>query len=100
VIDGANKLTIFFRITLPMLRGTLLFVTTYRAIESLKMFSLVYIMTSGGPGISTEPMNYYAYTTTFKYGQIGYGSTLVFAILLVVLLVVSLMMNVLRENLR
>ena len=100
VIDGANQSTIFFRITLPMLGSALVFVTTYRAIESLKMFSLVYIMTSGGPGVSTEPMNYYAYTTTFKYGQMGYGATLVFAILLIIILVVLLMTKILKVRLR
>ena len=100
VIDGANGWQIFSRITVPMIRPTLLFVATYRIIESLKMFSLVYVMTSGGPGISTEPMNYYAFTTTFSYNQMGYGATLVFAILLIIILIVLFMPKVVRVNVR
>jgi len=100
VIDGANGWQIFSRITVPMIRPTLLFVATYRIIESLKMFSLVYVMTSGGPGISTEPMNYYAFTTTFAYNQMGYGATLVFAILLIIILIVLFMTKVVKVNVR
>ena len=100
VIDGANGWQIFSRITVPMIRPTLLFVATYRIIESLKMFSLVYVMTSGGPGISTEPMNYYAFTTTFAYNQMGYGAALVFAILLIIILIVLFMTKVVKVNVR
>ena len=64
------------------------------------MFSLVYVMTSGGPGISTEPMNYYAFTTTFAYNQMGYGATLVFAILLIIILIVLFMTKVVKVNVR
>ena len=96
VIDGANRWQVFTRITVPMIRPALLFVTTYRAIESLKMFSLVYVMTAGGPGVSTEPMNYYAYTMAFKYNQMGYGAALVFAILVVIIVVVVLMTKVFK----
>jgi multiple sugar transport system permease protein len=100
VIDGANGWQIFFLITLPMLRPTLLFVATYRAIESMKLFALVYVMTSGGPGVSTEPMNYYAYATSFQYNKMGYGATLVCAILLIIILVVFLMTRLGKMNLR
>ena len=87
-IDGANRWQIFRYITFPLLKPTMVFVGTYRIIESLKNFPLVYMLTQGGPGISTEPMNYYAYEMTFKYSKMGYGSALIISILMIVIVIV------------
>lgn len=97
-IDGANRWQIFRFITLPMLKPTLMFVATYRVIESLKNFPLVYMLTQGGPGISTEPMNYYAYEMTFKYSKMGYGSTLIISILMIVILIVVFLVRKEKET--
>jgi multiple sugar transport system permease protein len=97
-IDGANRWQTFCHIKLPLLRPTLLFVTTYRVIESLKIFPLVHLMTGGGPGVSTTPVNYYAYMNTFAYNKIGYGSAIVVMMLILVVLFVLFMTKVVKVN--
>jgi multiple sugar transport system permease protein len=94
VIDGANGLQVFWYLTLPLIRPTILFVATYRIIESLKVFALVHVMTGGGPGIATMPVNYYAYMNAFEYNKMGYGSSIVVLMLILVVLIVLFMTKV------
>ena len=75
-IDGANKLQTFFKITLPLLVPALLMVSLFRFIETLKHFPLIYIMTNGGPGRSTQATNYYAYIQTFQNSNESYGAAI------------------------
>jgi multiple sugar transport system permease protein len=88
IVDGASAWQRFWLITFPLLWPTILFVATFRAIESLKLFPLVYVMTGGGPGTSTEPINFYAFSTAFEFNRIGYGSALVVVMMLLVVLIV------------
>ncbi len=73
-IDGASQLRAFFVITLPLLKPALLLVTLFRFIETLKHFPLIYVMTKGGPGRSTQATNYYAYVQAFQNSDISYGA--------------------------
>ncbi|MCK4515530.1 MAG: sugar ABC transporter permease, partial [Spirochaetaceae bacterium] len=91
IVDGASSWQRFRLITLPLMWPTILFVTTFRAIESLKIFPLVYVMTGGGPGTSTEPINFYAFSTAFEFNRIGYGSALVVVMIILVVLIVVLL---------
>ena len=75
-IDGASKLQTFFKITLPLLVPALLMVSLFRFIETLKHFPLIYIMTNGGPGRSTQATNYYAYIQTFQNSNVSYGAAI------------------------
>lgn len=75
-IDGASQLRTFFMITLPLLKPALLLVTLFRFIETLKHFPLIYVMTKGGPGRSTQATNYYAYVQSFENSNISYGAAI------------------------
>ena len=75
-IDGATKLQTFFKITLPLLVPALLMVSLFRFIETLKHFPLIYIMTNGGPGRSTQATNYFAYIQTFQNSNVSYGAAI------------------------
>lgn len=75
-IDGATKIQIFFKITLPLLAPALLMVALFRFIETLKHFPLIFIMTNGGPGRSTQATNYYAYVQTFQSSNVSYGAAI------------------------
>lgn len=75
-IDGATKMQIFFRITLPLLKPALLMVALFRFIETLKHFPLIFIMTNGGPGRTTQATNYYAYIQTFQSSNVSYGAAI------------------------
>jgi multiple sugar transport system permease protein len=83
-LDGAGRWGIFWHITLPLLAPVLLIVGLLRAISSLKMFDQVVTLTGGGPGRSTQTLNYYIYQVGFRNLDMGYASAL--AVLLVLAL--------------
>jgi len=79
---GASPWQIFRYITFPMLRPVVYVAVVIRALECLKIFDLVYIMTGGGPGISTESLSLYIYRIAFKYGQLSYAAAVAVVVLI------------------
>ena len=77
-VDGANRWTLFRRITLPGLRRPMLFVLVLQVIASVQVFPLIDVLTGGGPAGSTRPLVMYLFERTFEYWQMGYGSALAF----------------------
>ncbi|UBV44417.1 sugar ABC transporter permease (plasmid) [Deinococcus taeanensis] len=85
MIDGANPWQTFWAITLPMLMPSLFVALLFRAIDTLKLFDTIYAMTQGGPGTASETINLYLYTLSFNYFRMGYASSMVIALLVLVL---------------
>ncbi len=75
-IDGASSLQLFWHVTLPYLRGTLVVAGLFRLIDSIKAFPLIYVLTNGGPGSATEVTNYYAFVQAFNFSVWGYASAI------------------------
>src|SRR5690606_4368638 len=88
-IDGAYGLTKLFKITLPMIWGTIQVAIILCISGSLKSFDLVYIMTRGGPAHATELLATYMYNATFSTFRYGYGSTISTAIVLISLTLIG-----------
>ncbi|MCL4458533.1 MAG: sugar ABC transporter permease [Chloroflexi bacterium] len=88
-IDGAGAWSRFRHITLPLLKGTTLFVLVTETIFAFRVFTPVYLMTHGGPGDATRVVVYYIYERAFFYNAMGYASALS-VILLVIILAISL----------
>jgi multiple sugar transport system permease protein len=86
-LDGANRWQTFWRVTLPILRPTILVALLFRTIDAVRMFDLPRVLTNGGPGKSTETVVLYTYNTFFTSLNFGYGSTLAVMIFLLVMLV-------------
>jgi raffinose/stachyose/melibiose transport system permease protein len=74
-IDGANKWQYFKNVALPLLAPSLQSAAILSMVGSLKYFDLVYVMTGGGPGDSTELMATYMYKYSFAKFNMGYGAT-------------------------
>lgn len=90
MLDGANRWTILWRITLPILRPTLFFVTFIGLTRTFQVFDLAYVMTGGGPANGTLTLVYYIYDYGFKYLRFGYASAasvVLFAVIFVVTIV-------------
>ena len=85
-IEGAREFAIFWRIKLPMLRSLLITVIIIRAIDTLKVFDIVFGTTGGGPGLSTEVVQTYVYRTAYSYQQIGkaMATMILFSVLILV----------------
>ena len=75
-VDGASYWQILRRVTLPMLLPTISVAGLLRFIDCIKTFDIIYGMTGGGPGFSSETLNIYAYNQAFYYFNFGYASAL------------------------
>ena len=88
-IEGANVFQTFQKITLPLMKPTLIVATLLRAIGALKTYDLVYVITKGGPGTSTEVMTYNIYKQAYQYLNTGRAAAMSY-ILLAIILVISI----------
>jgi multiple sugar transport system permease protein len=88
-IDGASRLQLFFRITLPSLRKMLVVALALDIVWEVRRFGLIQTMTQGGPGNITEVLSTYIYKQYFQFFRFEYAST-VAVIMTVALLIISL----------
>lgn len=86
-LDGATRVKTFIYITLPLLAPALLMVTLFRFIDSLKHFPMIFVMTKGGPGRSTQATNFYAYVQTFQNSNVAYGAAIAVMLFLMAALI-------------
>ena len=82
-IDGGGAWAKFRHVTWPFLLPFVFISLVFRLIQSFAIFDLVYVMTGGGPGGTTETVSLYAYQTYMRYLDIGYGSAQVGAIVII-----------------
>ncbi len=93
MVDGAKKSQILFRITLPMLMPTILTAVILRTIDALKTYDIIYAMTGGGPGYSSETLNIMAFKYSFEYFKMGQSAVVLVILFLIVLLFSTLVMK-------
>jgi len=97
MVDGATSRQVLFHITLPMLMPTILTAVILRSIDAIKTYDILYAMTGGGPGYSSENLNILAFKYSFEYFRMGQSSViLVFLFILVTLF--SLLVMRLRKS--
>lgn len=82
-IDGAGRVRQFFSITLPQLKYTLITSSTLMVVGALTYFDIIFVLTQGGPGVSTRILPLDMYLTGFRGNEMGVASAL--AVILVVL---------------
>ncbi|MGV1756832.1 carbohydrate ABC transporter permease [Rhizobium sp. A22-96] len=76
-LDHARSWEVYAYVALPMLKAPLISLAFIKMIESLRAFDLIYVMTRGGPGISTETLDMYAFSQGFiESGRISYASSM------------------------
>jgi multiple sugar transport system permease protein len=82
-IDGAGTVQRFFRITLPMIRRSISTNLMLTTLQTLGVFTLIWVMTGGGPGTASSTLPVLAYQQAFKFSQVGYGTAIATVTLLV-----------------
>lgn len=97
-IDGATRGQYFWKVSLPLLRPTIVSGATVSIIGSLKYFDLVYVMTGGGPGSATELMATLMYKTTFVRKTFGYGAAIAGGMFILITLVALLTVYTLNKK--
>ncbi|MFS0614441.1 carbohydrate ABC transporter permease [Lederbergia ruris] len=88
-MDGANKLQIFAKITMPLLKPTLLVIIMLGIIYTFKVFDIILIMTGGGPVNATQVLPFFGYEQAFINFNFGAGGAIA-TIILVILMSLSL----------
>lgn len=83
MIDGANSRQIFFRVVLFVIRGTVATNMMLITLQTLAVFTLVWVMTAGGPLDASTTLPVLAFKQAFKFGDIGYGTAIATVMLLV-----------------
>lgn len=83
-LDGAGKIRQFRHITLPLLKPSILVALLFRTLDAFRVFDLIYVLTGGGPGGTTESISIYAYKVMFAQTRFGYGSAMVLLMALAV----------------
>ncbi len=94
-IDGANSIQTFFKITLPLLRPTILLTTIMSINGTLQLFDESVNLTNGGPANSTLTMSHYIYKASFEYNpQFGYAAAMSYVIFILVAILSFVQMKV------
>jgi multiple sugar transport system permease protein len=75
-IDGAGSWQSFWRITMPLIKRASLLVVLLQSIWTFNSFDRIFLLTKGGPALSTEVISIYAYNTAFYRSDLGYASAL------------------------
>ena len=96
-IDRASEWFRFRHITLPLVWPLLLIAILFRAIEAFRLFDLVYILTGGGPGVSTETLSFHVYKVAFLGFDTGLASAYGILMVLVVIVLVQLYLRYLNR---
>lgn len=96
-VDGASVLQTFIHITLPLMRPVIVVTLLIRMIFAVKTYDLIYIMTRGGPGISTDLVSYFIYRTAFVSLNIGEASAMSLILLAVILALTAYLYRYMRS---
>jgi multiple sugar transport system permease protein len=89
-IDRASWWRRFRTITFPYIRGLLLLALLFRTIEAFKLFDVVFLLTEGGPGTSTETIAVYVYRLAFQYFRTSQSAALAYILLFIVIVLTNL----------
>ncbi|WP_256758339.1 carbohydrate ABC transporter permease [Cohnella sp. WQ 127256] len=85
-IDGASRLQTFWNVTLPLMKETIIVAVLFRVITAIKTYDLIYVLTKGGPGTTTEVISYHIYKQAYTFLNTGYSSAMSYLLLLVIML--------------
>ncbi len=97
-IDGGGSVDLFWHITLPLLRPTILFVTVTGVISHFQVYGQPFIMTNGGPGRSSYSLIFYLYQIAWTAFRMGYGAAVAVCIAVIMAVLTSVQFLVLSRR--
>jgi ABC-type sugar transport system permease subunit len=97
-IDGANRWRMFWRITLPLLRPSLILSLFMTTIAAARLFTPIQILTSGGPNGRTSNLAYYSYAQAFLFNSPGQAAATVVVMLLMLVVITIIQGLALRSK--
>lgn len=98
-IDGASRMQVIFKILIPSVKPTTVFIIVMNIIAVLKIFVVIQLLTGGGPNNASTTLMYYLYNNAFKYNQIGVASAVgVIMFIITLLLSIPHLRTMLKQN--
>ncbi|MFE2496001.1 carbohydrate ABC transporter permease [Streptomyces scopuliridis] len=97
-LDGASAWQEFRRITVPLVRPTMLYATVITTIGYLNVFEEPFVMTEGGPSNSTLTVSLNMYREGFNFFHMGYASAMAYVLFLVIMGITVLQLRLLKDN--
>lgn len=97
-LDGSNRLSEFWYITLPLLAPTILYLTVMGTIGSFQVFTGTYLLTNGGPNYATTTSVFLIYKTGFQFFEFGYASVQAIILFLIIMACSAFLFRMLSED--
>src|SRR6266566_1321518 len=97
-IDGAGAWQAFWRLTIPLLKPALMVALVFRTLSAFLIFDIIYIMTGGGPGNSTNVLAYLNYTAFISNSDFGYGGAVSVMLVVIAMLIAAAYVRVFRTD--
>jgi ABC-type sugar transport system permease subunit len=97
-IDGASTVSTFRRLTLPLLKPALMVAVIFRTLQALLVFDIIFIMTGGGPGNSTQTLSFLNYQTFISNLDFGYGGAISVTLVVIALIISYVIVRAFRPR--
>lgn len=97
-VDGATKIQTFWHIKWPSIMPTTLYVLVITTINTFQCFSLIQLLTSGGPQHSTDTVMYYLYTNAFSLYKYGYANTMGVVLAIIIAILSAIQFKVMSKD--
>jgi multiple sugar transport system permease protein len=97
-IDGAGSLRRLFSIVLPVIRPVILVALLFRSLDAIRLFDIIFTLTEGGPGYSTETVAYMLYLRGFKFFDLSFAAAASYVLLVIVTIVTTFLLRRIREQ--
>lgn len=98
MIDGNSRWDTFMRVTLPQLKPVLISLMFLRAIDAFKIYDIIFVLTKGGPGDSTEVLSMFIYRQSFTFWRMGVGAAASFVSLIIIVVLITLFFKSLQRD--
>lgn len=95
-VDGASGLSLVRHIVLPLIKPILIVAILIRSLEMIRAFDLVYVLTYGGPGTSSEILTFYGFIVGFRYFNLGYAAAIGWILVALISVLLTVFMRVVR----
>ncbi len=97
-LDGNSSWDIFWRVTLPQIRPVIISLLFLRAIDAFKIYDIIFVLTKGGPGDTTEVLSMFIYRQSFTFWRMGVGAAASFVSLIIIVVLITLFFKSLNRE--
>jgi multiple sugar transport system permease protein len=97
-LEGANAWACFKTVTWPVIVAPLMIALVLRAIEALKVFDIIYVMTHGGPADSTKTLSFFVYQESFSFNRVGSGASYALLVVLMAMMFILVYVRMIKST--